>query len=123
MLFVIQIVMKTAVVHGPLDYLAIISDAKKFRSGACPCTHCVFFHKKWSYKYAKDPTAARTFEAEIEAQKGKVKKISSELAQVNDKITTSISKVMIHMEDLRRIGPQNTYAYITTTEVQRMQQI
>ena len=103
--------------------LGNIKRCQKFRSGACSCTHSVYFHKKWPYKYTKDPTAARRIEIEIEAQKGKVKKMSSELAQMNEKITTPSSKVIILMEDLRRLGPQNIYAKVTTTEVQRMQKI
>ena len=100
--------------------LSNIKRCQKFRSGACSCTHSVFFHKKWLYNYINDPTAARRIETKIEAQKGEVKKMSSELTRLNDKITTSSNEVMILMEDLRRLGPQNTYAKVTTTEVQKM---
>ena len=91
-----------------------------FRSGACSCTHSVIFHKKWSYKYTKDTTKTRNIETEIDEQKGKVKQVNSELTVMNDKLTTSSSEVMDLMVILRRLGPQNTYANVTTTEVKRM---
>ena len=101
--------------------LGNIKRYQKFRSGACSCTHDVFFHKKWSYMYVNDSTAARRIEAETEAQKGKVMKMWSELARLNNKIMTSSSKVKILMKDLIGLKPQNTYPNIIKTEVERIQ--
>ena len=97
-----------------------IKRCEVFRSGACKCTHSIFFHKKWSYMYTKDPTKTGIIETEIEEQKGEVKEVRSELELLNDKLTTSSSEVMDLMEVLKRLGPQKTYAKVTTTEVQRM---